>query len=555
MNAGITTPAWLRTPMAFFWASCALALGLRLFAYWGVDIWQDEANEVFIVEGSWAEAWERMRMSEMRPPLRYVFLKLWLLGGAGAEYLRFPSLVFSSLSVGLLYLGARRLLREDVARWGAVLMAVASFPLSSAYFSRSYAMDMFVTVVAFHAFARLTTDGSRSNRVYYVAALTLTLYTSYFAALVPLLMGAWHLVEVTRRKLDARSLLTLYAPVLVLGAPLLVLLVEQWTQVRTHQWHGEGPGPVVLHLYFDVLASGRIKNWSLTPERALVGVVCWGIAAIGAWQVLRQDSFVASRAEARVVALWFLIPPFAIFCFSLFSIGVFTIRVMLVYAPAYYLLLAAGLVGFRKPALSAAFVACFAAVNLYVFHTTDDLRYITNGSAEVARRIQDDPRSDQKVVHAQHFTYFPIRLYAPNLDQQILQSEVPWNWGAAQIPREDLSTRFSPIRGEEGFWFVQQRNRYKQDRRRWLEQLRTLTSSWLGPDGQRYSFVRDDRILTEAVALTHYVRRPDDRRVMENHRLRSELESQIEDGVYPDPQDAAWIRETLMAMAGRPLAR
>lgn len=541
--------SWLRSPNAFFWFVCALGLVLRLIGFLDVDLWQDEANEVFLSEGSFVEVWDRLRSSEMRPPIRYFFLNLWLHGGRGTEYLRLPSLLFSTLSVGVLYLGARRLLREDVARWGAVLMAVASFPISSAHFCRSYAMDLFVCVLAFHAFARVATATRWSERVYFVMAVTLAIYTSYFAALVCVSMAFVHGLAVCRGNLSSRSFVALYAPIAVLSAPLLPLVFEQWSNAETHRWHAGGSSWLVAELYFNALGAGRIKDWTVSPQQFWLALSCIALAALGSWEIAKRDSSVASAPAGRIVPLWFFAPTAGLFIVSQVSIGLFTIRTMLVYAPAYYLLIAAGLSRIGRPMVTGSFAALFAAINLYAFHTTHDLRHITNGSQQIARHIESSAQAGEKVIHAQHFTYFPMRLYAPTLDHLIWQPAVPWNWGGAQVPREHLSWQFGAIRKLDGFWFVRKRDHYHEQRTRWLEQLRTITSPWQGPDGLRHRFEADSRILGDGVVLVHYKRIEDPGQQQRGaYHLRLELERQLDDRIYRSVADAAWLEQALKSL-------
>lgn len=538
------------SPSVFLCAITVLALGLRLIDFTAVDLWQDEANEVFLVKGGFWDTLERIRRSEMRPPLRFYFLELWQLGGWGTHYLRLPSLMMSVAAVGLLYVGLRCLIREEVARMGAFLMAGASFPLSSAHFCRSYAMDLFVTTLAFHAFALFAAAPSKRRAIYYALAITIAGWTSYFAGLLLALMAVLHLLAVRRGELSVRDLAGLYAIPALAMAPLLVLMAEQWSNARANAWHSGGSDGWLLGVYLQVLAAGRIKNWTdFDLGQRLTALACLPLVALGARDLWARRSPLVLRSPAsRLVPLWFLAPSIGLFVFSLFSIGVFTIRTMLVYAPAFYALLAAGL--FRLPGvwLRGAAALIFVAVNVHGFATTEDLRYITQGSHAAAEALRDRDAEGEPIVHAQHFSWFPMHLYAPELDQWILQGRVPWNWGGAQVPADRLRTDLSSVHTLPAFWFVQKRGHYHHPQPRWLGQLEAIATPWTDASGARWSFVSTERQLFEGVVLTRYERKASDASERKVDILRRELERLRADEVYADEED--WIPWALAQLGG-----
>ena len=526
------------SPLVFFVGLSVLALALRWLDFTAVDLWQDEANEVFIVKDGFWDTLERVRRSEMRPPLRFYFLELWQLGGWGTHYLRLPSLAMSALAVPLLYLGARRLLREDVARVGALLMAGASFPISAAHFCRSYAMDLFVATLAFHAFALFAASPSRRNAAYYAVAITVAGWTSYFAGLILVLMAFFHLGAWRRGELPFRELLVLYAGPALAMAPLLLLMAEQWANARENAWHADGSDLWIGTVYLQVLGAGRIKNWTdFDLGQSLTALACLPLLVLGALDLWRRSELVRKSPEVRIVPAWFLVPSIGLFVFSLFSLGVFTIRTMLVYAPAYYLLVGAGL--FRVPWawLRGAAVCLFVAANVHGFATTEDLRYITHGSEAAVRAIRDHSAGDQSVVHAQHFSWFPMTLYGPDLDQWILQGRVPWNWGGAQVPADRLRTDLESLRTAEGFWFVQKRDDYHHPRERWLGQLEAIAVPWTDASGRGWSFRSGERILFDGLAVTHFERVPGEEGTSKLTNLRRELTRLRDDGVYPGAEE------------------
>lgn len=503
---------WPRSSAAFFLVLCLVALGARLIHFTRVDLWQDEANEVFLCEGSAQDTFQRIRNSEMRPPLRYYFLKVWLLGGRGTHYLRLPSLLFSVAAVGLLYLAARKRFSEEVARMAGLIMAAASFPISSAHFCRSYGMDTFVTVLAVHAFLRRQDEPSLTNRVYYVVAATLAAYTTYFFDFLLGLMVVAHLYYLYRGSLSLRQFLGLYVPLAILTAPLLLLAPGQWSNAKLHQWHARGADAFDLYEYFQILGAGRILNWDFTPLQGVGALLCLFFAALGGYQVFKkQEEICRPGPGLHLFFWWFTACSGILFLVSLFSLGLFTIRTMIIFCPAYYLLAAAGV---QRLSVSGRFlsVALLAAINIYSFRNSQDLRYLTNGSRNASDYLIQNCKEGEWVIHAQHFTYFPMRFYAPGLPHRIFDEQLPWNWGAGQVTPDHLLPTLKKARELPGFWLIHktlnQYHHYQEDEQNyqvWRGQLLEAAEGWeTGREGEQGQFLSDHRVRIGNVIVTHY---------------------------------------------------
>ena len=98
-----------------------------------------------------------------------------------------------------------------------------------------------------------------------------------------------------------------------------------------------------------------------------------------------------------------------------------------------------------------------------------------------------------------------MRFYAPQLEHRIYQEQVPWNWGAAQVPPEHLLPGLQGARVLPGFWLIRKINHYQESPAHWWRQLQDLTSAWhpAGSAGPR-TFSADRRARAGSLVLTHY---------------------------------------------------
>lgn len=369
-----------------------------------------------------------------------------------------------------------------------------------------------MATLAGHAFFCHEDRQTRLTRFYYVLAALLSIYTSYFIGFVLAVFLAAHLWAWRSGRMKWQELACLYAPVAFLSLPLVPLMLEQMKNARANQWHAAGADFYQLLEYFTVLGAGRIKNWDFNSRQYFVALLCLFFAVLGGRALLREGS-TASKPDRRpwVFVVWFAAPVMLIFLFSLKSIGLFTIRTMIVYAPAYYVMVAAGLMALTGPWVRLAVLGVLCVLNVREFSASGDLRYLTNGSGKAAEFLQREAAQGEQVIHAEHFTYFPLRFYAPELQHWIFQKEVPWNWGRGQVPKEHLIRNLEEARKLPGFWFVRKCHYYsmfaseEDDYQHWLGQLVALSSTWKTEKESRYGLFQADRtLLAGNLCLTHY---------------------------------------------------
>lgn len=153
---------------------------LRFAELTSQPLWYDERLQV--AAASAPDPWTfvlRIISHSAAAPLDYVgtWVSLTLFDNA-----RVWSALVGTLTIPLLYLAGRRWFGETVGLVGAVLLAFAPFHVYYSQEARYYALSALVTVVVLLAW------GTR----WFAVSVALTLYTFYFAFLVPLALVAIH---------------------------------------------------------------------------------------------------------------------------------------------------------------------------------------------------------------------------------------------------------------------------------------------------------------------------------------------------------------------------
>jgi uncharacterized membrane protein len=98
-------------------------------------------------------------------PAYYAVLWVWMkIFGLSDYSVRFPSVLFSTLLVGLVYIFVRRHFRsESLALFSASLAAVEPFFVAYSHMARNYSMSFFLTLLASHLFLLIVEKLNRST--------------------------------------------------------------------------------------------------------------------------------------------------------------------------------------------------------------------------------------------------------------------------------------------------------------------------------------------------------------------------------------------------------
>jgi hypothetical protein len=142
-----------------------------------MDIWQDEIYTALRMGKSFQYL---IRHIEGFPPFYYLTLKLWTgVFGTGALALRFPSAVFSALSVFFIFKMARELYDERTALFSAAFLAVSPYSIYYAQEAKMYSLLWLFGLVSFLYLYRFMQNGRMRDLAVYVMSALCMIYTMY----------------------------------------------------------------------------------------------------------------------------------------------------------------------------------------------------------------------------------------------------------------------------------------------------------------------------------------------------------------------------------------
>ncbi len=391
-----------------------LAFAIRVYQLEAQSLWSDEGLSLYRARQSLgANLRNEIQIqgavtTDTNPPL--YFLNLAALRAAAGETefaLRFLSVFWGVLTVPLLFVTGRRLLRSDLGGLcAAALGALSPFYVWHSQELRMYPMTVDLAILSVLALTYVAPlDLSRPRREaescprragpYLLYALTTAalLYTHYSGFYLLAFEGVVLLAAILLRR---RWTVILGLGLATLAATPLILYAIQRLGAGKEPYYG---GFTLGRLAHE-LASTFSLGWTFPPRRPAeqllvpLGLLCLGLLLLTwrrRWGVLLY------------LAGWLLLPVAAIFAVSLVKSTYLGPRHLLVASPAFYLAQAAGVAGLSRrwrplglAALGVILVGMAAGLRLQFSHpdfVKDDIR---GAAAYLSRRVRPD---DVVVLH------------------------------------------------------------------------------------------------------------------------------------------------------------
>src|SRR6266403_5261917 len=164
-----------------------LGVFLRIYNFWGPNLWLDEYGTWWVVSGStWAEVAERAIKTQGQSPFYYLIVKLFTrMFGEGSFQLRLPSVIFGILTLFVAFRLAMQLFRDE----NVALVSVAVFSITEQliWFSqnaRPYALALFLTLLSFLLFLHFLRSRRMCNSLLYALTTAMLIYAHFLFGFV-----------------------------------------------------------------------------------------------------------------------------------------------------------------------------------------------------------------------------------------------------------------------------------------------------------------------------------------------------------------------------------
>jgi 4-amino-4-deoxy-L-arabinose transferase-like glycosyltransferase len=324
---------------------------LRAYRLGDKSIWWDEGLAAWAARQSLGDI-ARWTAADVHPPLYFWILHFWRLGSGDSEFgLRLFSAMIGVLTVAATYLLGQRAGGQKVGLLAALLVSLSRFDVWWSQEARMYILAALWAPLALWAAIRFWDRRRTLDGALYVLFIVAGLYTLYLSVSVMVVANLAWLWVFWHAKDRRRALLRWGAAqvaVLLLYAPWLIYALG-----RIPTWSSASPVAVdvFLRIFWTVLTTGipvSVENYRwLTLPALLVFVL--GLLALF-WKGRRDWQ------RARNVVLFLLgllLPAAVVYLVSLpketfFYSPQLAPRYLLIFAPAFYVLLGWGIVSLSE---------------------------------------------------------------------------------------------------------------------------------------------------------------------------------------------------------------
>lgn len=343
---------YLGATIALAW----LAFALRVYSLNGQSLWYDEGFSIWLARQDLLS----ITYGDFNPPLHLYLLHFWM-GWAGQSELaaRFLSVLFSTFTVAATIRLGTRVFDRATGLVVGLIIAVAPFQLWYAQEVRMYAMVgalcLLASVALYEALA-----GRRSVWPVYLVATIAAVYTHYYAWMIVIAQAVfvvWWAARTWGRTVVQRAHLvgavadryTWPSPprplfLWIVSQLLLLLAVVPWLPLLREHYRSQmlsyWPGTLSLRWVAGrVLVAFSINGASADGAQlvTLVFLILIGVGVVGS--VLRERR----SLDGVVFAVAYLVIPVLLLYVVIRDRPKFGSRYILMAAPAFYLLAAAGL--------------------------------------------------------------------------------------------------------------------------------------------------------------------------------------------------------------------
>lgn len=470
-----------------------LAFALRVYQSGGPSFWYDELLELDVVQGSfWDIGPQLVRHAAM--PLDYYLLYGWIQFGRQEAWVRFPALLFGTLTVPLIYKLAASLFHKRVGYFAALLLAVTSIAVYYSQDARPYAMLMFWVLLSFWGLWRVYQTGRSQYWAVMIFGLAGAALSHYFTLFLlcpmSLLVGVQQLLHLKNK------LFWQHAIYFAIGLMVLIAIFAFNGRLRDLYNVGGRFTTVVTQPETLTVSAAEKPNRGAGPPRHL-GFVLTGVlmpfgsadlVSLLVYNTLLLLSLFSLSRPGKVGALflvlgWLILPIILIYLFLLQRGTFYAVRYILYTLPAYLILVAYGLdrllqflgsghrpifgqTASRLLPLPAAVVAV-ALMTVLVFGESAELRSLYQADARedwraVGELLQRNAQPDDAVIAVR------------------AEPALNWYYPPARTPFGAYNTSqpiWDAIRQHQRRWFVLSSYSYKVDQglRRWLDQNQAVT--------------------------------------------------------------------------------
>lgn len=432
-----------------------LGTGLRVYRIGYQSLWLDEFFSYFLALRNFSGIIEGTAQ-DVLPPLYYLLLHGALKLGTNEVILRSVSMMFSVLTLPVMYILAKSLFTRRVALLATLLLAIGPLQILFAQEARMYTMFTFFVGLGLYFFWRAWEKGKSVDWLFFALAVTAALYTHSLALFYLLAIDGFCLLNRSKLRKRWPGLLAAHVTSFLLFLPWLVIMIRQLPRLQS-EFEGAGQSILALITTPYLFIFGISLQPQLVPVALFVGLAIVAFSFLAIWYAWRQN---LDETSGLILTLCiFLIPVIGIFVMSYIQ-PVFVLRRLLPASLGLTLILAWTILE-AKPkwlnTLTGALTGVLMIFSLVNYYYDSDVQ--KEPFRDFVETVKSTTESSDVFVHASDTSAFAFAYYAPDLDSHFLAGDPDYvmetNRGRAQrIAGLEPKSLEEIITDQERFWLV-----------------------------------------------------------------------------------------------------
>jgi len=233
---------------------------LRTYKLGAYSLWFDEAATIINSQHLKTMLGEIGKTFTYPSPLYSIFIFFWQRLGTTEVILRYPSVIFGTLAIVMIYFTGKELFNKKIGLTAAFLLSVSPFNI---YYSREvkgYAMLSFFVLLAIYFLIKAIRDNKTKFWIGYCVCMAVNIYLHYVSIFILATTGLYFLIFIGTHKSRWKKWLITNAALLILLIPWIInmiLLLQARASNSAQPWMPGWLRDFSFALYFYTL-----KNFS-----------------------------------------------------------------------------------------------------------------------------------------------------------------------------------------------------------------------------------------------------------------------------------------------------
>ena len=386
-----------------------IGTALRILALKSHDFWFDEAITYHFANLPLAILL-KATATDFNPPLYYLLMHYVIKISSNELFLRLPSLIFSLLSILVLYYFAKSRINQKVALIGASLLAVSPLSIYLASEARLHSLAILFVPLLIASFFKLLKRPNTSTTLTFILISTLALYTQYY--LILLFLSFALIISFAKTKIKIAKFLK------IISVPVFALM--PWVLFSAQFDHNPCWCPNTLLSLPSSLVSPVISGVGIVTLRSYTNLPMPTLFLLTTTTIITIIFLFKGFLRNWKIASFYLFPIAQVSFLGLFF-PVFSPKAFSIFSPIFLVIVALGIDSTKKQILLAPLLVILmgsiSAVELNSpFFRGEKLK-------EVVKITNNDKKA--AIVHTSPVTYYSIRFYTQDKQQNLLAANNP----------------------------------------------------------------------------------------------------------------------------------